>query len=236
MRGVDLREHGSKNTGGTNAVRVLGPKYGIPVMVLDVLKGVAAVWLASQVGGVGLEVIAATAVLLGHTFPVFLGFGGGKGVATGAGTTLALAPPVGFLIVPIWIIVVFATGYVSVGSLVAAVAIPTMSIAFGEPWQVSAFFIAGGLLVIYRHRVEHPAATSRHREPHRRARLVGPPRRQSPRVNKRCLAPLFTSSSRARRGRWCDRRPRDCPRGRLAALTRCRGARPGRRGCGSSRS
>ena len=153
LRGVDLREHGSKNTGGTNAVRVLGPKYGIPVMVLDVLKGVAAVWLASEVGGVGLEVIAATAVLLGHTFPVFLGFGGGKGVATGAGTTLALAPPVGFLIVPIWIIVVFATGYVSVGSLVAAVAIPTMSIAFGEPWQVSAFFIAGGLLVIYRHRV-----------------------------------------------------------------------------------
>ena len=152
MRGIDLREHGSGNTGGTNAVRVLGPRYGVPVIVLDVGKGVVAVLLARWVGGVNVAVIAAAAVILGHTFPVFLGFGGGKGVATGAGATIGLAPIVGFLAVPIWLLAGFATGYISIGSIVTAIAIATMAFVFGEPLTVRGFLVAASLFVIWRHR------------------------------------------------------------------------------------
>jgi acyl phosphate:glycerol-3-phosphate acyltransferase len=152
MRGVDLRTLGSGNTGGTNAVRVLGPRYGLPVILLDVAKGVAAVELAIAVGGINLGVAAAAAAILGHTFPVFLGFGGGKGVATGAGATIGLAPIVGLLSVPIWLLTIALTGYVSVGSLFTAVAIPTMSVLFGEPPLVTGFLTVASLFVIYRHR------------------------------------------------------------------------------------
>ncbi len=153
LRGVDLRGEGSGNTGATNAIRVLGPKLGVPVLVLDLLKGVGAVVIAeTAVGGVGVAVVAAAAAMLGHTFPLFLGFGGGKGVATGCGATLALAPIVGVLSVPVWIGVSLLTGYISVGSLVTAVAIPSMAFAFDEPWQVKAFLLGGSALVFWRHR------------------------------------------------------------------------------------
>jgi glycerol-3-phosphate acyltransferase PlsY len=152
LRGIDLRQHGSGNTGGTNAVRVLGPKLGVPVILLDVLKGAVGVWMAGAVGGTKVAALAGAAAVLGHMFPLFLGFGGGKGVATGAGATIALAPIVGLLAVPIWLATSFLTGYVSVGSLVTAVAIPSMAFAFGEPWPVKAVLIAAALLVIWRHR------------------------------------------------------------------------------------
>jgi len=152
MRGVDLRASGSGNTGGTNAVRVLGPRLGVPVIVLDVLKGVAAVVLARWLGGIDIAVAAAAAAILGHTFPVFLGFGGGKGVATGYGATVALAPIVGVLSLPIWLLASFASGYVSVGSIFTAIAIPTLSFVFDEPRVVRGFLTAAGLLVILRHR------------------------------------------------------------------------------------
>jgi acyl phosphate:glycerol-3-phosphate acyltransferase len=152
LRGVDLRASGSGNTGGTNAVRVLGPRFGIPVILLDILKGAAAVWLARSVGGVDVGVAAAAAAILGHMFPVFLGFGGGKGVATGAGATIALAPIVGLLSVPIWLLTGFATGYISVGSIVTAIAIPTMAFIFDEPAAVRAYLVTASLFVIWRHR------------------------------------------------------------------------------------
>jgi acyl phosphate:glycerol-3-phosphate acyltransferase len=152
LRGTDLRRHGSGNTGGTNAVRVLGPKLGVPVIMLDILKGAGAVWLAGAAGGTKQAVLGGAAAVLGHMFPVFLGFGGGKGVATGAGATIGLAPVVGLLAVPIWVLTSLATGYVSVGSLVTAVAIPTMAFAFGEPWPVKAFLVAASALVFWRHR------------------------------------------------------------------------------------
>ncbi|HEU0195096.1 MAG TPA: glycerol-3-phosphate 1-O-acyltransferase PlsY [Gaiellales bacterium] len=150
--GIDLRRHGSGNTGGTNAVRVLGPKRGVPVILLDVAKGALAVLVARHYGGVGLEVLAAIAAMVGHMFPVFLGFGGGKGVAVGAGATLALVPVIGALSVPIWIGVSLLTGYVSVGSIVTALAITLMAFLFDEPWQVKAFCIAATAIVLWRHR------------------------------------------------------------------------------------
>ena len=150
--GIDLRQHGSGNTGGTNAVRVLGPKRGVPVILLDVAKGALAVLVAKHYGGVGLEVLAATAAMAGHMFPVFLGFGGGKGVAVGLGATAALVPVIGLIAVPLWLGLLLLTGYVSVGSIVTALAISLMAFLFDEPWQVEVFCVAATVIVLWRHR------------------------------------------------------------------------------------
>ena len=152
LAGVDLRQAGSGNTGGSNAVRVLGVRYGVPVILLDVAKGVVAVLIAAQLGGAGTQVLAAVAVVLGHVFPLFLGFRGGKAVATGGGSMLALAPPAGLGIVAVWLAVAFATRYVSLASITAAVSAPTLCLALDEPWPVTLYALVGGMLVILRHR------------------------------------------------------------------------------------
>src|SRR3954451_13040483 len=86
LEGAGLRSPGRGNIGGTNAIRVLGPRVGVPALLLDIAKGAVAVLVASLLGGTGTEVLAAAAAMLGHTRPVFLGFrAGGKAVATGAG-------------------------------------------------------------------------------------------------------------------------------------------------------
>jgi acyl phosphate:glycerol-3-phosphate acyltransferase len=153
LRGVDLRTAGSGNTGGTNAIRVLGPAYGVPALLLDIAKGSAAVLIASQLGGTGTEVLAATAAILGHTFSVFLGFrGGGKAVATGAGAMLALAPEVTIPVAVVWVALALLTRYISVASMVSAVVVVVGVIATGQPWPVIAFTLFGAGLVIWRHR------------------------------------------------------------------------------------
>lgn len=152
LRGIDLREVGSGNTGGTNAVRVLGPKLGVPVILLDIFKGTAAVLLAGLIDGVGTEVLAATAAMLGHAFPVFLRFRGGKAVATGAGAMLGLAPFVALTVVGIWIGVGLLTRYVSVASMVSAVAFVTLTVATGRSWPIVAFTLFGAIVVFWRHR------------------------------------------------------------------------------------
>jgi glycerol-3-phosphate acyltransferase PlsY len=153
LRGVDLRTAGSGNTGGTNAIRVLGPAYGVPALLLDIAKGSAAVLIASQLGGTGTEVLAATAAILGHTFSVFLGFrGGGKAVATGAGAMLALAPEVTIPVAVVWVALALLTRYISGASMVSAVVVVVGVIATGQPWPVIAFTLFGAGLVIWRHR------------------------------------------------------------------------------------
>jgi glycerol-3-phosphate acyltransferase PlsY len=167
MRGVDLRREGSGNIGATNALRVLGKKLGYCVFAADLLKGWAAViagfLIARSVPGAGeafavnCGVIAAVAVVVGHSFPVWLGFRGGKGIATSAGVMLALFPPmvfaVGFLV---WMALFFTTRYVSVASLGAAVALPVTSLGLtlaGQcDWVRTA--IAGIMcgLAIWRHK------------------------------------------------------------------------------------
>lgn len=128
-RGVDIRTVGSGNIGATNVFRTLGKKLGIFTFALDVAKGVAAVsvipkgvWLAAGAGSppLGALVACAAAVMLGHAFPVFLGFKGGKGVATGLGLAIGLAPHAALLGLAVWIVVFGATRYVSVGSVCAA--------------------------------------------------------------------------------------------------------------------
>ncbi len=153
LRGVDLRTQGSGNTGGTNAIRVLGPAYGVPALLLDIAKGSAAVVIASQLGGTGTEVLAAAAAIIGHTFSVFLGFrGGGKAVATGAGAMLALAPAVTLPVAVVWVVLALLTRYISVASMVSAVIVVVGVIATGQPWPVVAFTLFGAGLVIWRHR------------------------------------------------------------------------------------
>ena len=126
FRGVDLRDHGSGNLGATNLYRTLGWKYAIPVGLLDIAKGVIPVVLiAPQVSG-SQRVAAAfgVAAVIGHVYSVFVRFRGGKGVATAAGVMLGLAPLAIAALLVVWAVIVFGTGYVSLGSVVAASLLP----------------------------------------------------------------------------------------------------------------
>ena len=175
VRGIDLRKHGSGNTGGTNAIRVLGARYGVPAMALDVAKGVAPVLLARHVDGLGLAVLAGVAAMLGHTFPVFLGFGGGKGVATAAGVMLALVPWLTVTLFGVWIVVVLLTRYVSVGSITIAVGLIVGLFVLSEPWSVRAFGLFASGMVLWRHRtnVARLRAGTEHRVNLRRRPATG---------------------------------------------------------------
>jgi glycerol-3-phosphate acyltransferase PlsY len=126
-KGIDIREHGSKNPGATNVYRVVGPIPAIIVMALDVAKGlVATLWLSRISIGqpllnpVSLMIAAGITVILGHTFPVFAGFKGGKGVATGLGVLISLAPFETVLALLLFLIIVGISRYVSLGSLSSA--------------------------------------------------------------------------------------------------------------------
>ncbi|HRA30998.1 MAG TPA: glycerol-3-phosphate 1-O-acyltransferase PlsY, partial [Thermomicrobiales bacterium] len=126
IAGVDLRSIGSGGTGATNAQRALGTRWGIIVLVVDLLKGVAAILLARWLGVAELWVsLAGVAVVAGHCWPVWLRFRGGKGVATGAGAAFALSPWM-LLLIPIMVIPIATSRYVSLGSVVAALSTPVL--------------------------------------------------------------------------------------------------------------
>jgi len=134
-QGVDLRKVGSNNIGATNALRVLGKKWGYLVFAGDAFKGWLAVMLAWIVGWqwdesskIYLGVIAAIMAMVGHIFPVWLGFKGGKGISTSAGVMIALFPIWVFIFgLGVWGILFFATRYVSVASIAAAISLPVSS-------------------------------------------------------------------------------------------------------------
>lgn len=124
--GIDLRQHGSGNLGATNLYRVLGWKYAIPAALVDIAKGVVPVLVfAPQVSDSQLFALACgVAAIVGHVFSLFVGFKGGKGVATAAGVMLALAPIALLVSAAVWGVLVRLTGYVSLGSIVAAAVLP----------------------------------------------------------------------------------------------------------------
>ncbi|MBL9145593.1 MAG: glycerol-3-phosphate 1-O-acyltransferase PlsY [Verrucomicrobiaceae bacterium] len=138
LKGIDIREHGSKNIGATNVVRVCGKGIGIPVFILDVLKGwlpawLVLTWFASHGAGVELSTIASIvtgiAAVLGHNYTFWLKGRGGKGIATSTGALLAVAPVAVGVGLVVWYLTLKLTQYVSVASMVAALAIPiTMSV------------------------------------------------------------------------------------------------------------
>lgn len=136
VKGVDLRKEGSGSTGATNALRILGKKWGYTVFALDAFKGWLAVmgafttalkyYNAPEPIVINAGVVGAIFAMVGHTYPVWLRFQGGKGIATAAGIMLALFPPQVFIFgLLVWLTLFYATRYVSVASLGAAVALPT---------------------------------------------------------------------------------------------------------------
>lgn len=122
LKGIDVREHGSGNLGGTNVGRVLGAKWGIIVIICDMLKGFFATLIGFYIGGEGVALVAGLFAVIGHGYPVFAKFKGGKGVATGAGIFLFLAPiPVTIALLAFGICLILFR-YVSLASIVAAAA------------------------------------------------------------------------------------------------------------------
>jgi glycerol-3-phosphate acyltransferase PlsY len=163
LRGLDLRREGSGNIGATNAIRVLGKAWGFPVFILDVLKAVVPLLLvrawADQSPGLFpygeqcLLIAVAAAAVLGHNFCPYLGFKGGKGMATSGGVLLALMPWSCLACVVIWVLLFFTTRYVSVASIAAAALLPVAT-WFAYPGKYGFFVLAAllGILAIWRHR------------------------------------------------------------------------------------
>ncbi len=169
LKGVDIREHGSRNIGATNALRVLGKPIGILVHGLDIGKGFVATYVLAWVFAAGRgDVVAAlgiaygSAAILGHVFPVYLKFRGGKGMATSLGAFLGLAWLPTLLGAMVWLVVRQVTRYVSVASMTAVVAIPVAMAFVPDPvnagqrtWLKTELIVFGALvalLVIVRHR------------------------------------------------------------------------------------
>lgn len=171
-RGVDIRRHGSGNIGATNVFRTLGKPLGVLVFFLDALKGFAAVWLALRFGGMSPwpAIFAAVAAIAGHNYTPWLGFKGGKGIATSAGVLVALMPWAVLAIAAVWFAVFFATRYVSLASICAAAALP---VAVGGLWvggcggnaPLLGFSALIAALAIWRHRsnIERLMAGTEHR-------------------------------------------------------------------------
>jgi glycerol-3-phosphate acyltransferase PlsY len=136
LYGIDVRQHGSGNAGATNVIRVLGYKAGVPVMLFDVFKGWLAVQLAIWIPVPGLSpdlmvyvrIVMALAAVLGHVFPLYAGFKGGKGVGTIAGAGISLFPVAILLVLVIFILVLAITHYVSLSSILASLAFPLVVI------------------------------------------------------------------------------------------------------------
>jgi len=150
-RGIDLRDHGSKNLGATNVYRILGWKYAIPVALVDIAKGAVPVLVFSH--PVWLSIAVGAAAVLGHMFSPYVSFKGGKGVATAAGMFLALAPVAVLLAIPIWGICLWLTGYVSLSSIIAVLSVP-LSVALLQPNSSSVFWASIVLvaLIVFAHR------------------------------------------------------------------------------------
>lgn len=154
-RGIDLREHGSGNLGATNAFRVLGWRLALPVLVVDVAKGWAPthffpLWDGRSASEWALAYGAAA--VLGHAFSVWVGFRGGKGVATGAGVFLALAPVALLTGLGVWVVLVWSTRIVSVASLAAALVVPIAVLITQGVGPVFWMAVALALFIVYSHR------------------------------------------------------------------------------------
>jgi glycerol-3-phosphate acyltransferase PlsY len=150
--GVDVRQHGSGNVGTTNVFRVLGKKAGVVVMVLDILKGYLPAALAATLFNPWYAIFIAAAPVVGHMYSVFLKGSGGKGVATGAGVVLALAPLAFLICFATWIALILVTRYVSVASLTVAFLVPILVILFRDPlpYEIAGVLVAA--IVWWAHR------------------------------------------------------------------------------------
>ena len=149
----DLRLIGSGNLGATNVMRASGVTAGVVVAALDMAKGAASVWIAEYLGsGPALPAVAGLAAIVGHVYPIWLRFRGGKGVATACGvfsvlTPLALPPALAIFAVAVWL-----TKYISLGSVLASVALPPLAYALGSSVPAVVAACAASMIILFRHR------------------------------------------------------------------------------------
>lgn len=155
LRGGDVRASGSGNIGATNVLRTSGRTLGIVTLILDIAKGFVAVWIVAVLTDHSMfwTSLAALAVMAGHAFPVFLGFQGGKAVASFIGAFLYLAPLPLAAVLILFVAVVAVTGYISLGSIMAAAAFPIgVWIVMHPGWELVLVAIIAGAFVVYRHK------------------------------------------------------------------------------------
>jgi len=155
--GIDVRGHGSGSTGMTNVLRTMGVRFAVFVLLMDTSKGILAVLLVRFLDGSPLaESLAATLAVLGHNWPIYSGFRGGRGIATGVGGLTMLFPMSGVIAVSVFIIPVLVTRYVSLGSVLAVISamitIPVFTILDIVPWQYIFYVYIAGPAIIWKHR------------------------------------------------------------------------------------
>jgi glycerol-3-phosphate acyltransferase PlsY len=154
LRGVDIRRQGSGNAGGTNALRTQGWKFALGTVLIDVGKGVLAVWLAQHYGGAiaWLPWAAGAAAVLGHVWPVFHGFRGGKGAGTLVGALLMLWPMAVAVLIGVWLFVLTASGYVGLSTILAAASLVPFALLTGAGTLPLGFAAALALFILFTHR------------------------------------------------------------------------------------
>lgn len=166
--GIDIREHGSKNAGTTNMLRVLGKRAALPVFALDFLKGFVAVTVIdllkydsniNDMWLINIKIIAVFAAVAGHIFPIFAKFRGGKGVATLVGAVTGIHPPVALLCFGVWFVILMVSHYVSLASMVAGCCFPVFALISPKvnqsiPFVVFSFVIAILLLITHRKNID----------------------------------------------------------------------------------
>lgn len=153
FHGIDIRNYGSKNIGTTNVFRTVGPKTAVLVLIADAFKGILAVGIMSYLfHNPLLDVITALGALLGHNYSLFLGFKGGKGVATALGLLIFMMPKVALASFGIWLVCVLLTRYVSLGSIMAAIFTPPLAWYLGYPSAYVIFSVVAAFFVVLRHK------------------------------------------------------------------------------------
>jgi acyl phosphate:glycerol-3-phosphate acyltransferase len=153
LKGIDVRIAGSGNVGAANVLRTTGPWRGVIVMSLDVAKGIGAVAIAQMLaGGTALIALTGAAAVVGHIYPVWLRFHGGKGVAVAAGVFTVLSPGATAVAVGLFFVIAWITRYVSLASMAATIALPPAAWIVGAPLSVVLVAAGTAVLILFRHR------------------------------------------------------------------------------------
>lgn len=155
IKGIDIRKEGSGNAGSTNAYRTQGKVFALTVLLIDVLKGIIAVTLIAKFNNSisqVLPLLCGGAVILGHIYPIFFGFKGGKGAGTAVGVIGVLSPSVLLVAIPVWIVFLILTGFVGLSTMVSSISIPLFSFLIERDLSFTIFTSVLALFMIFSHR------------------------------------------------------------------------------------
>ena len=150
--GIDIRKYGSGNAGATNALRTLGKKAGVIALFGDILKGLIAVLIGSFIAGEDGQILAGLFVIIGHNWPAFLNFKGGKGIATTIGVMAAINPYIVAGIVPVGVLIIVITKYVSLASILGMIVFPIIMLLIKQPVKLVVFSFLLSIMAVYRHK------------------------------------------------------------------------------------